>query len=177
MGLLLPKKKVSTYLFRFNNTLVAFSHFRCNVRFLNIVGPKYYKCYYLGVSGGGLEEIDLRQALQSIADFESLTNKHGPHKTQSRLKLLVSPSCRPPCGDDSWCFHYPIPTSIFEVIPENGHLGCGYIQRNFLIELLNKSVAAQNVFAIQVRFVGPATLGIGKGMVRTRVHTWFIRFV
>ena len=53
----------------------------------------------------------------SIGDFETLTYEHGPHKTHSRLKLLVSPSCRPPDGSALFCFQ-EIPPNCFKFIKD-----------------------------------------------------------
>ena len=125
------------------------------------MGNKYYKSYYLKLSPS---TPSVKSALLSIGDFESLTYEHGPHKTQSRLKLLVSPSCRPPCGGKSFCFH-EIPPDNFDVIDDNGHLGCGFIHPAYLVQLLGSSQPAQRVFAIQVRIIGPSSVGIAKGML------------
>ena len=129
------------------------------------MGNKYYKSYYLKLSDSGVTR-SIELALLSIGDFESLTYEHGPHKTHSRLKLLVSPSCRPPDGSKSelFCFH-EIPPNHFEVIEDNGHLGCGFIHPAYLKQLLGNSVPAQRVFAIQVRIIGPSSVGIAKGML------------
>lgn len=61
-----------------------------------------------------------------------------------------------------------------EVIEENGHMGCGFIPKSLLVEILGKTddgkkraaaVGASRVFAIQVRIFGPSCLGIAKGML------------
>ncbi|KAL3774211.1 hypothetical protein ACHAW5_008536 [Stephanodiscus triporus] len=129
------------------------------------MGNKYYKSYYLKLSDSGVTR-SIELALLSIGDFESLTYEHGPHKTHSRLKLLVSPSCRPPDGSKSelFCFH-EIPPNHFEVIEDNGHLGCGFIHPAYLKQLLGNSTPAQRVFAIQVRIIGPSSVGVAKGML------------
>ena len=129
------------------------------------MGQKYYSSYYLQVSGGGLKKISIKSVLSSIADFESLTYEKGPHKTLSRLKLLVSPTCRLPSnskGNGTFCF-YHLDESNFEVIDDNGHLGCGYIHPEFLCQLLGQSKGAQRIMAARVRVVGPASVGIAKG--------------
>ena len=127
------------------------------------MGRKYYKSYYLELSDDGVRK-SVASALSSIGDFESLTYEHGPQKTVSRLKLLVSPTCHPPGNGKGFCFH-KISQDNFEVIDDNGHLGCGFIHPEYLFELLGKSAAASRVFAIQVRIFGPATVGIAKGML------------
>ena len=125
------------------------------------MGNKYYISYYLKLSPS---TPSVKSALLSIGDFESLTYEHGPHKTHSRLKLLVSPSCRPPGGGKSFCFH-EIPSDNFDVIDDNGHLGCGFIHPSNLVELLGSSQPAQRVIAIQVRIIGPSKVGVAKGML------------
>jgi hypothetical protein len=77
---------------------------------------------------------------------------------------LVSPSCRPPGGGKSFCFH-EIPSDNFDVIDDNGHLGCGFIHPAYLVQLLGSSQPAQRVFAIQVRIIGPSSVGVAKGML------------
>ena len=133
----------------------------------------YYNNYYLGVSGGSLPNLSLKSVLLSLGDFETLTYEEGPHKTLARLKLLFSSACRQPgsaCRQPGgekfpkFCFHR-VKQNNFEVIDDNGHLGCGFIHPEYLVELLGKSKPAQRVFAIQVRIVGPASVGIAKGML------------
>lgn len=131
--------------------------------FPDSVGQMYYKNYYLGVSGGSLPNLSLKSVLLSLGDFETLTYEKGPHKTLARLKLLFSSACRQP-GGKQFCFHR-VKQDNFEVIDDNGHLGCGFIHPEYLVELLGKSKPAQRVFAIQVRIVGPASVGIAKGML------------
>ncbi|KAL7545469.1 hypothetical protein ACHAWF_008824 [Thalassiosira exigua] len=128
------------------------------------MGNKYYKAYYLAVSGNDLKKMNRRLALQSIGDFESVTYDKGAHKTTSRLKLLVSPSCRPPGDKGIFCM-YRLPQEKFELIEDDQHLGCGFISKDFLVELLGKSVPAQRAFAIQVRIIGPSEIGIAKGVL------------
>ena len=41
----------------------------------------------------------------------------------------------------------------FDVIDDNGHLGCGFIHPAYLVQLLGSSQPAQRVFAIQVRII------------------------
>eukprot|EP00581_Thalassiosira_minuscula_P019424 CAMPEP_0183716690 /NCGR_PEP_ID=MMETSP0737-20130205/10498_1 /TAXON_ID=385413 /ORGANISM="Thalassiosira miniscula, Strain CCMP1093" /LENGTH=1455 /DNA_ID=CAMNT_0025945985 /DNA_START=64 /DNA_END=4431 /DNA_ORIENTATION=- len=135
------------------------------------IGNKY-KAYYLAVSGHGLKRIDLKSALLRIGDFESLTYEKGAHKTISRLKLLVSPCCRPPGGDMVFSMRR-LHKNRVEIIEENGHMGCGFIPRSLLLEILGKtndidskaSAGAKRVFAIQVRIIGPSTIGVAKGML------------
>lgn len=147
-----------------------------------------YKSYYLGVSGNDLDRISVKSALLRIGDFESLTYKQGAHKTVSRLKLLVSPSSRPPSGRGSkkktdaeineetnetniFCMRRVSKDSV-EIIEENGHLGCGFIPKSLLVEVIGNSKVVKKisdvndrVFAIQVRAIGPSSVGIAKGML------------
>jgi len=120
------------------------------------------------VSGHGIEKINLKSALLSIADFESLTYDHGAHNTVSRLDLLVSPACRTPATEtdkeQTFCVHR-LEEDQFEQISDHGHLGCGFIPPDLLVELLGSSTAAQRKFAIQVRIIGPRGIGIAKGML------------
>lgn len=127
------------------------------------MGQHYYKSWYLGVTRGR-REINRKSALLAIGDFESLTFERGAHKTVSRLKLLVSPSSRPPGGGKDFCFHQ-MQESNFELIEDHGHLGCGFIHPGYLFELLGKSTPAKRVFAIQVRIIGPSSVGVAKGMI------------
>mmetsp|Transcript_21142 Transcript_21142/g.45875 ORF Transcript_21142/g.45875 Transcript_21142/m.45875 type:complete len:873 (+) Transcript_21142:47-2665(+) len=128
------------------------------------MGQQYYKSFYLGVSRGRIEKINLKSALLRIGDFESLTYERGAHKTVSRLKLLVSPSCRPPSGDREFCFHR-LQENNFELIDDDGHLGCGFIHPDYLFKLLGKSQPARRAFAIQVRIIGPSSVGVAKGVL------------
>jgi len=131
------------------------------------MGRKYYKSYFLAVSGPGLEDIDLKSALASIGDFESLTYEDGAHKTVSRFDLLVSPSCRIDNNRPEFCMHR-LHNDMFELIDDCGHLGCGFLPKSFLVELLGKSVPAQRAFAVQVRVIGPSFLGTAKGMLAVK---------
>ena len=138
------------------------------------------------MSGNGLKRMTITSALLRIGDFESLTYKDGAHKCVSRLKLLVSPSSRPPggcatkkknCNETSeentsiFCIRR-LRKELFEVIEDHGHLGCGYIPRSLLVEVIGGSntatkvsTVASRVCQIQVRVVGPSSVGIGKGML------------
>lgn len=44
-------------------------------------------------------------------------------------------------------------------------MGCGFIDPKYLSELLGESSKAADVFAIQVRLIGPSSFGIAKGML------------
>ncbi|KAL7550145.1 hypothetical protein ACHAWF_013386 [Thalassiosira exigua] len=128
-----------------------------------IVGHNRYRSYYLAVSGNGMEKMKVKSALASIADFETLTYESGAHATVSRLELLVSPAIRPKSNGD-YCF-YEMDDDEFEVVDDDGHMGCGFIPKQRLVELLKCTVPAQRAFAIQVRIVSPTNVGVAKGML------------
>jgi len=127
------------------------------------LGRKYYKAYYFAVSGPSLPSIDLSTLLLTIGDFEKLTLEDGPHKTIARLKLLFSSACNAP--NDNYPCLYELDVEKFEIIEECGHLGCGYIPQDMVVELLGKSQRAQRAHAVQVRLFSPSKFGIGKGML------------
>ena len=52
-----------------------------------------------------------------------------------------------------------------DVIDDDGHLGCGFIHQSILVQILWNSQPAQRVFAIQVRIIGPSSVGIAEGML------------
>ena len=58
-----------------------------------------------------------------------------------------------------------LPPDQFDVIDNNGHLGCGFIHSVFLVQLLGNSQPAQRMFAIQVRIIGLSSVNITKGML------------
>jgi hypothetical protein len=120
------------------------------------LGNEYYKSYYLKLSPSTLS---VKLTLLSTEEFESLTYKHGPHKTHFRPKLLFSPSYLPPGGRKSFCFHQ-IPSDNLDVIDDNGHFGCGFIHPAYLVQLIGSSQPAQSVLAIQVRIIGPFSAGV-----------------
>ena len=101
----------------------------------NPVGAKYYKSYYLAISGPGYQKIDPKSILASIADFESLTYEAGPHKTIARLNLLASKACYSP-NKKYHLMHRRLDENQFEIIDDNGHLGCGFIPSKLLVEFL-----------------------------------------
>ena len=58
-----------------------------------------------------------------------------------------------------------LPPNQFDVIDDNGCLGCGLIHPAVLAQLLGNSQLAQRVFAIQVRKIGPSSVNIAEGML------------
>ena len=196
----------------FHKVIFHFFHLHIiNTSYLILpVGQKYYKTYYLKVSGPNLEDIDREQALLSIGDFETLTYERKAFKTVSRLELLVSPCSLVPGMKEKFCMHR-LDSDMFEVIEDNGHLGCGFIPPDLLLELLGKSKEgmlsywyahywepytlthslslclslvlwschhtnclsvilskATRKFAVQVRVIGPSSVGIAKGMLMVK---------
>ena len=131
------------------------------------MGTSYYKSYYLGIGNGNDDELGLNSFLSKIADFETLTYEHGPHKGLSRFELLSSTACCLPGTTNRYC-HYFLPKQHFKVIDDNGHLGCGFIDPEYLFELLGKSAKARDVFAVQVRMIGPSFFGLAKGMLQVK---------
>jgi hypothetical protein len=79
---------------------------------------------------------------------------------------LCSPSYRPPGGRKSFCFHQ-IPSDNLDVIDDNGHFGCGFIQPAYLVQLIGSSQPAQSVFAIQVRIIGQFSAGVANSVLFT----------
>lgn len=102
--------------------------------------------------------------LSKIADWEKVTYEKGAHKTASRLKLLVSPGCKTPGSSKEHCTRR-LGADLFDIIPENGHMGCGFICPELLLELLGTSAESCRVLAIQVRIVSPSKVGIAKGVL------------
>lgn len=133
------------------------------------MGSSYYKAYYLGIGSSDKEddELSLRSFLSKIVDFESLVYEHGPQKAISRLMLLLSTACCLPGTTDRYCLYF-LPKQHFKVIDDNGHLGCGFIDPEYLFELLGKSAKARDVFAVQVRMIGPSSFGLAKGMLQVK---------
>lgn len=132
------------------------------------MGPRYYKSYYLGIGSSDEKDdkLSLDAFLSKIADFETLTYEHGPHKGLSRFELLFSNACFMPGNSKKKrpCVYF-LPKHQFKVIDENGHLGCGFIDRDYLFDLLGKTTEAKDVFAVQVRIFGSSSSGPGKGML------------
>ena len=114
--------------------------------------------------------INLAYEFSRIADFEGLTYKSGPHKTASRIKLLACAACYLPGKSKKKiaCLH-ELDSSLFEIIDDNGHLGCGFVPLRFLQEhILGNSAAANRAFAIQVRIISPTKIGVAKGVLVAR---------
>lgn len=124
------------------------------------MGRKYFKSYYRLQMPG----VNLSSELLKIAAFDILTIKGGPQKTASRFKLLANTACYAP-GSKEPCMH-ALETDMFEIIDDNGHLGCGFVPIDFLHEdILGNSAGACRAMAIQVRIVSPSMIGVAKGML------------
>lgn len=109
----------------------------------------------------------LSSELLKIAAFDTLTIESGPQKTSSRLKLLASTACNMP-GTKEPCIH-ELPADLFEIIEDNGHLGCGYIPIDLLQEeILGNNADACRANAIQVRIVAPTLFGVAKGVLAAK---------
>ena len=156
---------------------IAFINIPCHLFDLRAkVGKKNFKSHYLAVSGPGLETMKVKDFLSRIGDFESKVYEKGAHKAIARAKLLVSPCSRPPGGkmvyakDDD--FGQPVfrmrrlNKSLVSAIEDNGHLGCGFIPRSLLVEVLGNSqhlkkasIVSMRMFAIQIRMFAPSSAG------------------
>lgn len=124
------------------------------------MGKNYYRSFYRLKTKG----LNLAYELSRIADFELLTYESGPQKTASRIDLLASTACHLP-GSKLNCLH-ELDADLFEVVSDNGHLGCGLIPLRLLQKgILGNSAAAMRAFAIQVRIIGPRDIGVAKGML------------
>ena len=120
----------------------------------------YVKAYYLVSVGPERAQTEL----EKLANFEELP----ACKVASRMELLTSPAITlPDCKSGNRKCHYHLQQKIFKLIPERSNLGCGFISRKFLRELLGDGTHARETAAIQVRIVGP-NLGIFKGVLMVK---------
>ncbi len=128
--------------------------------------PKVLSLVYIKVTGPGLESISVKEELEKIADFASLATR----KVVSRLELLQS-TCHkfPKTGHNSERHaKFFLKSEDFCVIPEKGHVGCGFICHQFLSELLGNDKKARDAICIQVRNFIPV-MGIFKGMLMKKI--------
>lgn len=118
-------------------------------------GGKYIKLYYFITYGSGLKPRKAQRELEKIADFKALP----PEKVISRIELLMSTAV--------WTYNKGAPytfllgVSDFEEIPENHHVGCGFIPPQMLKYLLG---GITEIDVVQVRIVGES-VGIFKGLL------------
>ncbi|GFH62003.1 hypothetical protein CTEN210_18479 [Chaetoceros tenuissimus] len=127
--------------------------------FTNIKSPpKYIKAYYVKCDAN-----DLWAKLQALANFQDLALDLP--KLAARMELLVSPAAHCPAGaKQPYLFH--LKASQFEVlkIPQNQSMGCGFIPREMLKELVGHGAKGANAAAVQVRILGHR-LGLFKGLL------------
>eukprot|EP00934_Nitzschia_sp_Nitz4_P008830 Nitzschia sp. Nitz4//scaffold63_size106090//64408//66450//NITZ4_004396-RA/size106090-processed-gene-0.146-mRNA-1//-1//CDS//3329555993//8820//frame0 len=110
--------------------------------------------YYVTTSGPDVMELDLQTELEKIADFRS----QPPYKVSSRLELFLTPS-REGCH-----WRTDLMADDFEIVPEDSHIGCGFIPEEFLYSLFPNAHTAQAIDSMQVRIFAPK-IGIAKGML------------
>ena len=121
--------------------------------------PKMLRLMYVLVAGPDMKTLCIREELESIADFSALS----PRKVVSRLELLQSPACTT----------FMLASKDFCKIHENGHTGCGFIDSNYLTNLMGNNKEAKNTICIQIRAFIPS-MGIFKGMLmRKRIEDGF----
>ena len=110
---------------------------------------KSLTCAYLGATSN--EQV--ASSLLSIGAFDKLI----PRKVAARLELLLSTSAT---ADHIHLLDNA--TNNFAVVPEKGNVGCGFIPRGMIDQLLGTH--SPEVCALQVRIVIPS-MGIFKGML------------
>jgi hypothetical protein len=116
---------------------------------------------YVATGGVDVPAWDPQDALEKIADFQSLP----PHKVPSRLELLLTPAK----NGDQYTIDRMI-TKDFEVLAEeDSFMGCGFIPDQFFtMEPFCNMSNANDIEALQVRVFAPH-LGIAKGMLTRKV--------
>ena len=124
--------------------------------------PKALKLVYSQENGHNIEPFSIKDELEKIADFASLDTR----KVVSRLELLQSPAFRFPMNtrNESREAIFYLEKNMFCEIQDNGHEGCGFIDEDFLKELLGGGKLGENTICIQIRIFAPE-LGIFKGML------------
>ena len=126
-------------------------------------GPvmKCIQMYFCKTSGPGLESISLKDELERIADFGSLSEE----KACARLELFVSPAYKfkPQKSRDKEHAIFVLQKKTFSTIDETGNEGCGFISEDFLCALLGGDKAAERATSIQVR--GSSEFGMFKGIL------------
>jgi RNA dependent RNA polymerase len=97
----------------------------------------------------------IKDFLLGFGDFSVL----DPRKIAARLELFQSPAK----------FIEPLPLDVFGEIEEQGNVGCGFIESDFLEQLCQRGGVkhAEMVSAIQVRLFIPS-MGIFKGMLQKK---------
>jgi len=108
--------------------------------------------------GPGITTIAASSCLSSIASFESLPTR----KVKARLELFQSPAHKLKSTAKYLLEFYN--QNIFGNIAEKGHVGCGFICEELLIDLLGNNTFASRAICIQVRIFIPKK-GVYKGML------------
>ena len=120
--------------------------------------PKEMQYMYMQTQGAGLETISPKDVLESIADFSAISTR----KAKARLELFASPAYKYPSTKKPLLKF--LNQSIFEDIEEKGHVGCGFICEDFLVEILGMNAIAEKAICIQCRIFIPMK-GVYKGML------------
>lgn len=113
---------------------------------------KAIRLTYVATEGNEIHQISLKQQLESIADFASLT----PEKAKARLQLLESATAVGTLVSD-------MALEDFKLVEEETHLGCGFIPVSILGRILGQQ-DDELYQCIQVRVIAPK-LGIFKGIL------------
>ena len=116
---------------------------------------------FMQISGPDVQTISISNILSRLAAFECL----NPRKVGARLELLQSPAAKNKSNGLSMLSHHDF--SLFEEIEERGHVGCGFICENLLVQLLGGDATAKNAICIQVRSLIPR-LGLFKCMLMSK---------
>ena len=120
--------------------------------------PKDMQYLYMQTDGPGLETISPKDVLESIADFSAISTR----KAKARLELFASPAYK--CSSTKKHLLKFLNQSIFGDIEEKGHVGCGFICEDLLVEILGMNATAERAICIQVRIFIPMK-GVYKGML------------
>lgn len=130
----------------------------CGITYQYITKSMNLQSFYIQTKGQGLKDIDLEKFLSSLGNFSKLETG----KRLARYELLHSPAYKLRGDYLIKEFH----ASIFADISEEGHVGCGFICEDMLVDLLGGSryKIARKTTCIQVRAFIPS-MGIYKGML------------
>jgi len=113
---------------------------------------------YMQTEGTGLTTVSPAEHLSQIADFSSLTTR----KVVARLELFQSPAYK--CKSSGDHLLRMLDQSCFGDIEEEGHVGCGFICEDLLVDILGNNAVAKRAICIQVRGFVPMK-GVYKGML------------
>ena len=126
--------------------------------------PKEMQYMYMQTHGPGLETIPPKDMLETIADFSAISTR----KAKARLELFASPAYKYPSSKKHLLKF--LNQSIFGDIEEKGHVGCGFICEDLLVEILGMNAIAEKAICIQVRIFIPMK-GVYKGMLMKKQIT------